>query len=44
MENNWSLNPISSDQFILNQTLKTPQDKDAVTKAVYAIRNKIIFN
>mgnify|MGYP006873024035 FL=1 len=42
--NNWSWNPIKADQSKQSQTLKTPKDKNAATKAVYAIRDKIFSN
>jgi len=42
--NNWSWNPIKSDQSKQSQTLKTPKDKNAATKAAYAVRDKIFAN
>ena len=44
MSNNWSWNPIKTDQSRQNQPLKTPRDKNAATKAVYAVRDKIFSN
>ena len=42
--NNWSWDPISSHQAKQNQSLKTPKDKAAATKAAYAVRDKIFSN
>ena len=42
--NNWSWDPISSHQAKQSQTLKTPKDKNAATKAAYAVRDKIFSN
>ena len=42
--NNWSWNPIKSHQSRQSQTLRTPKDTAAATKAAYAVRDKIFSN
>jgi len=42
--NNWSWNAKNTDQYLQNQTLKTPKDKNNAIKQVYLIRDAIIKN
>ena len=42
--NNWSWNAKNTDQYLQNQTLKTPKDKNNAIKQVYSVRDAIIKN